>query len=255
MVAISLSLAALVDDLGRPARFVNMLRVAKPTSLMSVGTWILTAYGPLAGLAGAAELRAMFPRTCTGSQRCSRSAPAPPTSPPAPPRPRSRLHRRTHPTQPHLPGMRATRNSVRLHRLSCRSVRRPCHDRLDTRRRRPGAATGARRGPPGTRRTRRDVIDGSCGRNIAGRAARQAQPGVENAHRDRRAAHRDRGRSPPAGRRDRGAALLAGSAGTRFAIFEAGQASARDPRYTVIPQRERADRRAQATASRVPPSS
>jgi formate-dependent nitrite reductase membrane component NrfD len=36
-----------------------------------------------------------------------------------------------------------------------------------------------------------------------------------------------------------GAALMAGSASTRFAIFEAGQASARDPRYTVVPQRER----------------
>jgi hypothetical protein len=36
-----------------------------------------------------------------------------------------------------------------------------------------------------------------------------------------------------------GAALLAGSVCTRFAIFEAGQASARDPRYTVIPQRDR----------------
>ena len=39
-----------------------------------------------------------------------------------------------------------------------------------------------------------------------------------------------------------GAALMAGSACTRFAIFEAGQASARDPRYTVVPQRERRDR-------------
>lgn len=36
-----------------------------------------------------------------------------------------------------------------------------------------------------------------------------------------------------------GAALFAGSACMRFAIFEAGQASARDPRYTVVPQRER----------------
>ncbi|MGB9377711.1 MAG: polysulfide reductase, partial [Mycobacteriales bacterium] len=36
-----------------------------------------------------------------------------------------------------------------------------------------------------------------------------------------------------------GAALLAGSACTRFGIFEAGQASARDPKYTVVPQRER----------------
>jgi hypothetical protein len=49
------------------------------------------------------------------------------------------------------------------------------------------------------------------------------------------------------GRRNRavsavaGAALLAGSAATRFAIFEAGQESARDPKYTVVPQRERLD--------------
>ncbi|MCU1672289.1 MAG: polysulfide reductase, partial [Frankiales bacterium] len=62
LVGISASMAALVHDLGRPERFVNMLRVAKPTSPMSVGTWILTAYGPMAGLAGAAELRALAPK-------------------------------------------------------------------------------------------------------------------------------------------------------------------------------------------------
>jgi uncharacterized membrane protein YedE/YeeE len=39
-----------------------------------------------------------------------------------------------------------------------------------------------------------------------------------------------------------GSALLAGSVCTRFGIFEAGQASARDPRYTVVPQRERIER-------------
>jgi hypothetical protein len=39
-----------------------------------------------------------------------------------------------------------------------------------------------------------------------------------------------------------GAALLAGSVCTRFGIFEAGQESARDPQYTVVPQRERLDR-------------
>jgi hypothetical protein len=36
-----------------------------------------------------------------------------------------------------------------------------------------------------------------------------------------------------------GAALLAGSALTRFGIFEAGRASTLDPKYTVQPQRER----------------
>ena len=44
----------LVADLGRPERFHHMLRVAKPTSPMSVGTWILTAYGP-GGRRGGAE--------------------------------------------------------------------------------------------------------------------------------------------------------------------------------------------------------
>jgi hypothetical protein len=41
-----------------------------------------------------------------------------------------------------------------------------------------------------------------------------------------------------------GAALLAGSACLRFGVFEAGVDSARDPRYTVVPQRERVDARA-----------
>jgi hypothetical protein len=39
-----------------------------------------------------------------------------------------------------------------------------------------------------------------------------------------------------------GAALMAGSMCTRFGVFEAGQESARDPKYTVVPQRERLER-------------
>lgn len=35
----------LIVDLGRPDRFYNMLRVFKPTSPMSLGTWVLTAFG------------------------------------------------------------------------------------------------------------------------------------------------------------------------------------------------------------------
>ncbi len=58
-----------------------------------------------------------------------------------------------------------------------------------------------------------------------------------------------------AGRRNRataaaaGTALLAGSALTRFAIFYAGVSSAEDPKYTVIPQRQRLEARAAAAAS------
>jgi hypothetical protein len=36
-----------------------------------------------------------------------------------------------------------------------------------------------------------------------------------------------------------GLALLAASALTRFGVFEAGRTSARDPSYTVAPQRRR----------------
>lgn len=48
----------LVVDLGRPERFVNMLRVLKPTSPMSVGSWVLTGFG---GAAGAAALSEVLP--------------------------------------------------------------------------------------------------------------------------------------------------------------------------------------------------
>ena len=53
--ALAASTFFLIRDLGRPERFLAMLRVAKPTSPMSVGTWILAAYGVPAGLAAAAE--------------------------------------------------------------------------------------------------------------------------------------------------------------------------------------------------------
>jgi hypothetical protein len=40
----ALSPALLIADLGRPARFLNMLRVIKPQSPMSVGVWTLVAF-------------------------------------------------------------------------------------------------------------------------------------------------------------------------------------------------------------------
>ena len=41
-----------------------------------------------------------------------------------------------------------------------------------------------------------------------------------------------------------GASLLAASAATRWGIFHAGLASAADPKYTVVPQRDRLRSRA-----------
>jgi hypothetical protein len=47
----------------------------------------------------------------------------------------------------------------------------------------------------------------------------------------------------PGAARWAGAGLMLSSLLTRFGIFSAGMASARDPRYTVQPQRERLGRR------------
>jgi formate-dependent nitrite reductase membrane component NrfD len=46
----------LAAELGRPERFANMLRVAKPTSPMSVGSWLLVGHSALATAAAASEV-------------------------------------------------------------------------------------------------------------------------------------------------------------------------------------------------------
>ncbi len=51
----ALSAPLLVGDLGRPERFLNMLRVFKIQSPMSVGAWTLTAFGTFASAAVFAE--------------------------------------------------------------------------------------------------------------------------------------------------------------------------------------------------------
>lgn len=52
----------LVIDLGKPSRFLNMLRVAKPTSPMSVGSWVLTAFAPASMAAAASDVTGRLPR-------------------------------------------------------------------------------------------------------------------------------------------------------------------------------------------------
>ena len=91
--AIGLSGVALVADLGRPERFLNMLRVAKVTSPMSVGTWVISAFGgasaaaaacavtgrlPKAGAAATAGAAAIGPAVCTYTAAliCNTAVPA-----------------------------------------------------------------------------------------------------------------------------------------------------------------------------------
>ena len=61
--AIGLSAVALVADLGRPERFLNMLRVVKPTSPMSVGSWLISAFGGASAAAAACAVTGGLPKT------------------------------------------------------------------------------------------------------------------------------------------------------------------------------------------------
>jgi hypothetical protein len=59
---IVLSPALLTSDLGKPLRFVNMLRMFKVTSPMSVGSWLLSLSGASTAVAVANAWSGMFPR-------------------------------------------------------------------------------------------------------------------------------------------------------------------------------------------------
>ena len=52
----------LISDLGKPQRFLNMLRMFKVTSPMSVGSWILSASGATTSLATLNAWTGLFPR-------------------------------------------------------------------------------------------------------------------------------------------------------------------------------------------------
>jgi hypothetical protein len=61
LAGLGVSPALLISDLGVPRRFLNMLRVFKVTSPMSVGTWLLSAAGTATGVAAAHRLLGLFP--------------------------------------------------------------------------------------------------------------------------------------------------------------------------------------------------
>jgi formate-dependent nitrite reductase membrane component NrfD len=229
--AVGLSTAALVHDLGRPARFLNMLRVLKPTSPMSVGSWLLAGYGPAAGAAAASAVTGRLPRaglaaaagaailgpaiaTYTAVLVCDTAVPA---------------WHDAHREMPYrfagssaaaagglgmlaVPPARA-RPAAGLAVLGATAELTAAH--LLTRR------LGAAAEPYETGRAgllmRTGKILAACG--LAGALAA-----------------RDRHRALAA---LSGAALLAASAATRFGVFEAGRASAGDPKYTIGPQQER----------------
>jgi hypothetical protein len=237
--AISLSAAALVHDLGRPARFANMLRVFKPSSPMSVGSWLLAGYGPVAGAAAVSELTGILPAagtaatlgagllgpaiaTYTAALICDTAVPS------------------WHAGYREMPYVFVGSAASAAGGLGLLAIA-------------PGAAEPARK-----LAVLGAGVELVAKRRLISRLA--ATPGLESSR--GLAEPYEQGRTGVVlrlaealtagglagavlGRRSRalsalsGASLLAASALTRFGIFEAGMASARDPKYTIVPQRHR----------------
>jgi Polysulphide reductase, NrfD len=238
--AAGLSMLALVHDLGRPARFLNMLRVCKVTSPMSVGSWLLAGYMPAAGVAALTALTRRLPRI--GAAATASSA---------------------------LLGPAVASYTAAL--ISDTAV--PAwHDGF---REMPfvfaGSAASAAGGlgllaaPVAENAPARNAALVGTALELAAAKRLEQRIGMvaEPYHHGRGGTYMRLGQALAAaglagavlGRRSRlasalaGAALLGSSAGTRWGIYHAGMASAADPRYTVVPQRERLRRRTAGAAT------
>jgi hypothetical protein len=233
----------LIHDQGRPERFHHMLRVAKPTSPMSMGTWILSAYGGVAGVAAASELAPVLPRRGVLG-----------------------LVRKVLPFTGRAAGLAAAATAPALATytavLLADTAVPSWHEAYPTL---PfvfagsalasGAGAGLIAAPlDESGPVRRLAVAGAV---LELAATHRVEHGMgllsEPYHEGKAAPLMKAARTLTAlgaagavlGRRSRvvsalsGAALLAGSLATRFGVYEAGVHSAKDPKYTVVPQRER----------------
>jgi len=240
---ISISTVALINDLGRPARFHHMLRVFKPSSPMSVGSWILSAYGPAAGAAALSDFTGILPpagaaatvaaallgpavTTYTAVLLCDTAVPA---------------WHEGHREMPYVfAGSAASaaggfallaapsREAEPARRLAVLGAAVELTAKRLLERRLQGSIEPYQTGRPGALLRAGEILTAG---GLAGAALT---------------------RHSRAGSAASGLALLGASALTRFGIFEAGRASARDPRYTIVPQQERKQARQAAEAAAAP---
>jgi hypothetical protein len=241
--ALLASAGLLIDDLGRPERFHHMLRVAKPTSPMSIGTWLLTAFGPGVGAAALWELlparwRSAWPARLL--RRLSRvvgltsAATAPGVA----------TYTAALLAQTAVPGWQEVRGELPFVFAGSAAA--------------SGGGFGMLTAPLAEARPARVFAAvGAAGELVASRRMEQRMGLIREVFHQGAAGRHRRGAElltvaglagtvVAAGRSRTGAAasgiaLLTGSALQRFGVFEAGVASTKDPRYTVVPQRERLD--------------
>jgi hypothetical protein len=233
--AVGVSPVLLIADLGRPERFLHMLRVFKPTSPMNMGGWILSAASPAFMLGTANGVMGWFPRlgraaavtsvlfgpalaTYTAILLSDTAVPV------------------WHEARENLPWVFA--GSATMSAGAVATLVTPAAHAAPARRLAIGAAlaalTATQRMEQRLGELGEPYREGSAGALvraakglIAGGAAAVAAGGQ----------HRPRWTLTGA------AALVAGAACERWAIYKAGFASARDPKYVVAPQRRRLEGR------------
>lgn len=227
-----LSLVALVHDLGRPARFLNMLRVFKVTSPMSVGSWLLSAYVPAAGLAALSEMTGTVPLLGTAAS-CGAAVLGPAVASYTAALISNTAVPAWHEGHKTMPFVFVASGASAAGGLAM------------------AAAPLAESGP-----ARRLGLAGGAVELVLTKAMEhEMHPAVRKSYHEGKAKWLIRAAEAltaagvlggfAAGRRSRlgagisGACLVAGSACTRFGIFWAGEASALDPQATLTPQRER----------------
>jgi formate-dependent nitrite reductase membrane component NrfD len=236
LAAITVSPPLLISDLGRPDRFLNMLRVFKPTSPMSVGTWVVSGAGTAAGVAGACELLGILPRVRTAGQTVAAllgpflstytAVLVADTSIPA-----------WHEARRELPFVFAGSASASAGGIVAALT--------------PPEAAGAARRVAVTgallELAATEVMERRLG--FLGEPYHQGEAGMfaklSKALSAAGAAVMAIGGRRRGGAVLGGALLAAGSAADRWAVYRAGFQSARDPRYVVQPQRARVRERAQ----------
>ncbi|MEN8706128.1 MAG: NrfD/PsrC family molybdoenzyme membrane anchor subunit [Nocardioides marinisabuli] len=221
---------ALVHDLGRPERFLHMLRVFKPTSPLSVGSYILAPFSSLAGAAAASHVTGVAPRlgrlagagaavfgpplaTYTAALFANTAIP---------------VWHEAHRELPFVFGGSAAAAAGGTAMVLAPAAESGPAARM------AGIGAVAELGVSHLMEQRLGMLAEPYEKGLAGRLTRLSRA-LTVAGLGLSALSRRR----PWARRVAGASYAAGSLALRFAVFEAGRESARDPKYVVVPQRER----------------
>jgi Polysulphide reductase, NrfD len=220
----------LISDLGRPERFLNMLRVFKVTSPMSVGSWVLFVSGGASSTAAVLELLGRLKRVKVAAEAVSFLA-GPPLSTYTGTLLADTAIPVWHEARRELPwlfGASAAASAGAAATLFAREEAGPA------RRLAVLGAAGAL-GLKEVMQSRLGFVGEVYEQGEAGRYGRLSK-GLTATGAALLAA---RGRRSWAAAVTGSALVLAGELALRWSVFKAGFQSARDPRYTVIPQRER----------------